>query len=293
MIVSPLMSRLRLGAAIRDLRDQRGLTGAELGEQAGIGRVAVSRIERAERRTRISVVMRILEVLGLPEDGPEYRTLVRVARAAEERGWWESAAYAAMGDRQARTADIECGATLIREYQPTMLPGLLQTESYARFRAEALLAEGDSFDLDATLRGRLRRQHQLTEPGSPRYEAIVEELAIRRLVVPPEVMREQLTHLLDLVSTGAVTIRVLPVDARLEAGSVPRSPFSVYAYAADDPLLVAVDTVTEDLLVTDQEHARRYLRVYERLAEVARSAAETRVLISQVVEQLATVSVPS
>nr|MDT0660660.1 helix-turn-helix transcriptional regulator [Micromonospora sp. DSM 115978] len=290
MITSPLMSRLHLGDELRKLRDARGLTGAQLGERTGLGRVAISRVERAERRTRLSVVMQILDSLEVPDDSEEYRRLLRVARSAERRGWWEGSDYAAMGARQIRAADIESGATTICDYHPTMLPGLLQTEAFARHRAQATLSDGAVFDLDVTLAGRLRRQHQLTDATGLTYEAVVEELAIRRLVVPAEVMCNQLTHLLDLISHTAISVRVLPVDAQLDVARVPRSPFSIYTYGTDDPTLVSVDTVTEDILVTDPAETGRYRRLYDRLRDAARTIEDSAALIHSAADHLAVVA---
>lgn len=216
---SPLIARLWLGDGLRALRDTRTLSGTEAGRLLGTDRVGISRMEQGKRRTRTSVVMSYLEALGLSERDDEYKRLVRLARAAEVRGWWEAATYAGMGPRQIRTADIENGAAVVRQYQPTMLPGLVQTEAYARGRSEALLAEDaefgldEEFDLEVTLAGRARRQEEIFGRDEPKveYEVIVEELAIRRLVVEPEVMRGQLCHLLDLVTKAAITLRVVPV----------------------------------------------------------------------------------
>ena len=288
MIKSPLMSRLRLGARIRELRDERKLTGDQLGAQTGLGRIAISRLERGERRPRLAAVLKVLDAFGIPDSSEEYRTLVRVARAADEGGWWEAAEYAGMGERQAMTADIESGTTTIREYQIVMPPGLLQTEAYARERAEATRDDGWQIDVEGTVEGRLRRQRQITDPGGSAYEAIVEELAIRRVLGSEEVMEAQLRHLLEMGARRNVDVRVLPVDARPRRGRVPRSPFSLYTYAdPGDPLIVAVDTVAEDLLVTDQGDAAKYAHLYDRLCAVALSTEDSAALIHQVAEQLA------
>ncbi|MEV7267836.1 helix-turn-helix transcriptional regulator [Micromonospora aurantiaca] len=286
-MISPLARRLRLGNALRKLRDQAGMTGSELGRAAGLDRTVVSKVENGERRP-LDTILRLLDAL-LPEEDERYRALQRVARDGLARGWWTQPAFAGMGDRQARTADIECGARSIREYQTSMLPGLVQTEAYARHRGQVALDEGAEFDLSGTVAGRLRRQQQISGPDGSEYDVVLEPQAIERLPVPPAVMREQLHHLLTLATTREnISVRVLPVDARLGRGYVPRSPFSLYAYPdAEDLTLVAVDTVTADLLVTEAREAQRYAQMFDQLRDAALSQEESADLIQKAADALA------
>jgi transcriptional regulator with XRE-family HTH domain len=282
-VTSPYVRRLRLGAAIRDLRRDAGFTADDLGRKIGQGRIVVSRLETGARRPDVGHVLKILDALGIGEGTEQYRTLVRVARDAAERGWWESGEYTGMGERQARTADVEHGAATIREYQVSLLPGLVQTEDFARHRAHVALEEGSTLDLEATIRGRLRRQRQITDPDGSNYELVVEEQAIRRLAVPPTVMQAQLHHLLDLTTKANISVRVLPVDARLEGMRLPRSPFALYTYPdPGDPTVAVVDTVTEDLLVIDADESGRYVRLFDRLHTAALSDDDSAALIQQV-----------
>ncbi|MFU8849460.1 helix-turn-helix domain-containing protein [Micromonospora sp. SL1-18] len=286
-MISPLARRLRLGQAIRELREQRGMTGATLARHAGLDRTAVSKVENGERRP-LDTVLRILDVL-LPEGEEQYRALQRVARDGLAKGWWTEAKYGGMGARQARTAEIECGARTILEYQNNLLPGLLQTEAYARHRGQVSLDDGADFDLSGTVAGRLARQHQISGPDGSEYDVVLEPQAIERLPVPPKIMREQLHHLLTLATTrDNVSVRVLPVDARLGRGAVPRSPFSLYAYPdPEDLTLVAVDTVWADLLVTEAREAQRYARLFEQLREAALSPEDSAELIQKAADALA------
>ncbi|WDZ83997.1 helix-turn-helix domain-containing protein [Micromonospora cathayae] len=286
-MISPLARRLRLGHAIRELREASGLTGAALGREAGLDRTAVSKVENGERRP-LDTILKLLDVL-LPESDERYLALQRVARDGLARGWWTGQEYAAMGARQARTAEIECGTRAILEYQPALLPGLLQTEAYARHRGQVALDDGADFDLGGTVAGRLRRQQQISGPDGAEYDVVLEPQAIERLPVPPTVMREQLHHLLTLATTRKnVSVRVLPVDARLGRGYVPRSPFSLYAYPdPEDLTLVAVDTVTTDLLITEALEAQRYARLFDQLRDAALSPEASADLIQKAADLLA------
>ncbi|MFI7430750.1 Scr1 family TA system antitoxin-like transcriptional regulator [Micromonospora sp. NPDC049836] len=287
-MVSPLARRLRLGVAIRELREAAGHTSAQLAREAGLDRTAVSKVENGERRP-LDTVLKLLDVL-VGESDPRYLTLQRVARDGLARGWWTQPDFAGMGERQARTADIESGARTIREYQNAMLPGLLQTEAYARHRGQvALDFDHANLDLNGTVAGRMRRQHQVSDPGGSEYDVVLEPQAIERLPVPPAVMREQLHHLLTLATTREnISVRVLPVDARLGRGYVPRCTFSLYAYPdPEDLTLAVVDTVTADLLVTEAREAQRYAQLFDQLRDAALSPEDSADLIQKAADALA------
>jgi transcriptional regulator with XRE-family HTH domain len=276
-----------LGAAIRALRGD--VTTTELARRAGIDRTVVSKVEAGERRASLDTVLRILDALPLAESGREYRTLQRVTRDGLARGWWDDPQYDGMGERQARTADLECGAS-IREYQNSMLPGLLQTEAYARHRGEVAVDKGGRVDLDATVRGRLRRQRQRSDVPHLDYQVVLEPQAVWRCPVPLDVMREQLLHLREVATAdNGISVRLLPVDARLPVGWVPRSPFAVYDYPDDDDLtVVSVDTVSTDLVITDPAGAAEYAHLFDGLRDSALSPRDSAAVIGQAVDALVT-----
>ncbi|MFI7608731.1 helix-turn-helix domain-containing protein [Micromonospora sp. NPDC049366] len=283
--VSPLARRMRLGAEIRRLRGET--SAAELARRAGLDRTVVSKVEAGERRTSLDTILYLLDALGVEPE--EHRVLLDVARTGTEQGWWNGKRYASMGERQAKTADLECGAT-VREYQTSMLPGLLQIEAYARHRAQVAIDKGADLDLEATVQGRLRRQEEMfREDVTGTYEVVLEPQAIWRRPVPPEVMREQLLHLHQLATESAkVRVRILPVDARLADGWVPRNPFAVYQYAdPGDLTLVAVDTVGTDLVYTAPKDTADYAQMFDELRAGALSVEESAALIQKAADELA------
>ena len=191
-----------------------------------------------------------------------------IAREAGERGWWESNRF--MGERQALYANLEAGAQTIREFQMTFIPGLLQTAEFTRARGEAdRLAGSVTFNADKAADGRVGRQRMLRRPGGPAYEVIIDELAIRRAdgaargaegaAVPHRRHRQRQPQ---------DHARVLPVDATIDGYSVPRSAFSIYTFSdPGDPTIVAVDTVTDDLVLTEGDDVKRYDELYDRLRD--------------------------
>jgi len=210
------------------------------------------------------------------------------ARDAGERGWWES--NKAMGARQALSADLEAGAITIREFQMIFIPGLLQTPEFARVRVEAERTLGPvDYSADRAAEGRLGRQRMLRRPDGPTYHVVIDELAVRRATAPPEVLRAQLLHMCATVNgSPKVTAQVLPVSASIEAYGIPRSAFSIYTFAdPGDPTVVTVDTVTDDLLLTEIEEVRRYADLFGRLHRAAMPPEESIELLIEIARGLA------
>ena len=272
-MISPYVRRLRLAAELRALRTHAGVTHVQLARQIGQSRAQISRLENGHVVDQDDV-MKILDALGVDDD--RWTEIMTIAREAGERGWWESNRF--MGERQALYANLEAGAQSIREFQMTFIPGLLQTEDFTRARGQAdQLAGVVHIHPEKAASGRLGRQRMLRRPGGPTYEVIIDELAIRRSSVPGEVIRAQMYHIAATVNGNPkITVRVLPVDVSIEGYSVPRSAFSIYNFVdPGDPTIVSVDTVTNDLLLTESDEVKRYEELYDRLRDASLSVADS------------------
>jgi transcriptional regulator with XRE-family HTH domain len=266
-MISPYVRRLRLGAELRALRAEAGLTHEQLARRIGESRAQISRLENGHVVDQAGV-MKILDALGV--DGERWTQVMTIAREAGERGWWESTR--GMGDRQALYANLEAGATAIHEYQQTFLPGLLQLPEFVRARSDAEGTLGPlTFTVEGVLAGNAGRQRMLRRPGAPSYEVIIDETAVRRLAAPPDVVKAQLQFLATTVTGDPrLSVRVLPIDARIAGFTVPRCTFSIYSYPdPGDPAVVAVDTVTSDLVLTEATETAPYQGLYERLRDAA------------------------
>lgn len=277
-MISPYVRRLRLAAELRALRTHAGLTHVQLAKQIGQSRAQISRLENGHVVDQDDV-MKILDVLGV--DGERWTEIMKIAREAGERGWWESNRF--MGERQSMYANLEAGAQSIREFQMTFIPGLLQTPEFTRSRGEAdQLAGVTHLNPEKAVDGRVGRQRMLRRPGGPDYEVILDELAIRRASAPPAVLREQLRHIAATVENSPkITLRVLPVNADIEGYSLPRSAFSIYSFTdPGDPTIVAVDTVTDDLLLHEGDGVKRYEELFDRLRNAALSVPESLLVLA-------------
>ncbi|MGH3873448.1 MAG: helix-turn-helix domain-containing protein [Pseudonocardiaceae bacterium] len=282
---SPMVRRRRLGAELRALRDKAGLTGEQVIEQVGWASASkLSRIENGRTRPDLSDILDLLDLYEVT--GADREKLIAIGRdAANTRGWWRS--FADLGHRQRGYAELEAGVVELRQYQQSMIPGLLQTPDYARTRVHSELSMHESLDVEAEVAARQARQAVLTAENPPRYQAIIDEAALRRHAAPAEVLAAQLARLVELSAQPAVTLRVLPLDARIGDYYVPHTSFSLYRFAdPEDPDIVVLETLTSDLHLGDEEDVSRYRLLFDWLAAAALPPEESVTFLAGLARQL-------
>ncbi len=282
---SPIVRRRRLGAELRTLRDRAGLTGDQVIERVGWPSPSkLSRIENGRTRPDLSDVLDLLDLYGAT--GADREKLIAIARdAANTRGWWRS--FADLGHRQRGYAELEAGVVELRQYHQSLVPGLLQTPDYARARVRSVMEIYGSLDVAAEVAARQTRQALLTADYPPRYQAIIDEAALRRTAAPADVMAAQLSRLVELSALPAVTLRVLPLEARIGDYYVPHNSFSLFRYAdPEDPDIAVVETVTSDLHLADDEDVSRYRLVFDWLAAAALPPEESVTFLAGLARQL-------
>ncbi|HEV7934075.1 MAG TPA: helix-turn-helix transcriptional regulator [Actinomadura sp.] len=286
-MTSPFVRRRRLAAELRALREEKGMTAGRLSQLLHQSRMKVSRLENAHIRPDLAEVMKILDIMGVT--GDKWNEVVRIARDAAERGWWDSFGDA-MGPRQRLYADLESGASSIREYNQTAVPGVLQTPEFTWALVDLDRGEGPiGYVPERMAQARLQRQRTVLHLDGPVYEVVLDELVVRRLTVPAAVMAAQLAHLIEVASVEPrVTVRVLPFDAPLVGGLLPKSSFTLYTFPdPQDPPMAVVDTAATDIVHTDEPEAARYTGHYDRLRRAALSPADSLTLLGKVADQLA------
>ncbi|MGH3322688.1 MAG: helix-turn-helix domain-containing protein [Streptosporangiaceae bacterium] len=265
---SPTVRRHRLGAELRQLREAAGLTGDQVVASVGWGSASkLSRIENGRSRPNLADILDLLDLYGTT--GAQRETITAIARdAASTRGWWRSVAD--LGERQRQCAELEAGAVEIREYHQLVVPGLVQTPEYTRTRVTSALDVYGNLDVGAEVDARQSRQALLADDDPPRYEAVIDEAALRRRVAPAEVMRGQLRRLVEAAGLPNVTLRVLPFDARVADYYVPHTSFLFFRFAdPDDPEVVLLETLTSDVQLADEDDIARYRLVFDWLRAAA------------------------
>ncbi|MGC1214075.1 MAG: DUF5753 domain-containing protein [Micromonospora sp.] len=277
---SPVVRRARLGAELRRLRRRESLTLEQVCDRLGWASTSkLSRIELGQSRPDLADVLDLLDIYQVPPDQRE--ALIVIARdAATGRGW--AKLLGDMGERQRAYAELEAGAASIVEYQPTVVPGLLQTPAYALVRVAAGALLDAEVDVAADVRGRAVRQEVLRRPEPPRYTALLDERACEPAGTPVDVWREQLRQLVALADRPNVTIRLVPRDAALRGGIRQPTGFSHYSFPdPGDPRTVMVETLTSDLRVVTETEIARYERVVDWLVEAALPMDATVALLAR------------
>jgi transcriptional regulator with XRE-family HTH domain len=280
---SPIVRRQRLGAELKRLREAKGMTGRQVVDALGWRAPSkVTRIEKATSRAEVGDVLDLLDLYGVT--GEQRDKLIVIAReAADRRALWR--AIAGVGDRQRSYAQIESGATLIREYQQFLIPGLLQTPEYAMARMESGTDLYEGIDHDVDSQARELRQGLLVQDSPPHYEAVIEECALRRATAPASVLRKQLKHVLTQMERPNVSVRVLLLDHPVSNFFVPHSSFSMYRFAdPDDPTLVVLETVTSDVEIRDKDEIACYETIYEWAKAASLSEEASRRMIRTLVD---------
>jgi transcriptional regulator with XRE-family HTH domain len=283
---SPYVRRRRLAAELTRLLDDHGCPADKLADATGLSKQRISRLVNCRVRPNLDEVMRVLAHFEV--EPRRWQQIMTVAREAQERGWWERHATE-MGVRQALYADLECGAAQIQEYQLTFLPGLLQIPSFtkARIQADRKLYQA-TYDEERIIEARGTRQMLLRQAEGPEYEVVIDEVALRRLAAPVRVVAAQIDHLVELGHNhDRVKIHVLPSVALIDGHAVPRSAFSIYRYPdPEDPTVVAVDTATSDLVLTNSPEVTPYETLYLRLRDAALSPTDSLDFLAELAEDL-------
>ena len=231
----------------------------------------ISRIESGEIRPKPGDVMELLHTFGLELDGEPGASLLSLARDLREVGWWQRMDQ--LSNRYATFIAYEAEAVELRNFEPTLIPGLLQTEEYAR-AVNSVGRETDGAAIEQRVNARIKRQEVLLrEPTPLRVHAALTEAALMAEVGGPDVLREQLGHLVELSRKPNLTIQVL----RFAAGAhmADRGGFAVLTFAGDEPPLGYVETLAGELFLESTKEIERLNTVFGHLKELAMSPAES------------------
>jgi transcriptional regulator with XRE-family HTH domain len=279
---APSVRSRQLAAELRRLRGEAGLTGEEVAARLGWSPAKVSRVETA--RTVVSPAD-LQSLLDLYEISGQYRDrLTGLGRTARQRGWWD--AYADMlGPEYATLIALEADAESASWYAAQIVPGLLQTEEYAREIIRSTLLISPPGEIERRVRVRINRQRVLTADTPLRLAVILDEAALHRLVGGPEVMHAQLRHLAQAAAQPNIDLRVLSNAAG--AHPAVMGEFTILRF----PELVAPDVVylenmTSNLYVEREAEVFRYTMAFDRLNTLALASEESLALITGLADAL-------
>ena len=196
--------------------------------------------------------------------------LLQIARERRQQRWWQE--YADLPN--IHVAGLEADASTISQYSTQLVPGLLQTESYARAVLEAIRLDAKPGDIERRLELRMHRQALLTGENPPEYWVVLDEAVVRRQVGGPAVMAEQLRHLIEAAKQPKVTLQVVPFSSGEHAGM--DGEFTILHYReSEDPDVVYIENTGSDLYLEEREVTRRYNKIFDHLRAAAQNRAES------------------
>jgi transcriptional regulator with XRE-family HTH domain len=283
---SPPVRRRRLAAELRRLRMGTGRTADDIGRALGWSKAKVSRYELAQSGLKPADVARLLDVYGI--QGTEREKLLTLAEEASHKGWWE--AYSdVLTEGHLAFIGLEAEATSILEWHVNVVPGLLQTEQYAREVLSGYheVAPISPRAVQRRLETRLIRQQILTRDEPPEYVAILDQSVLLRQRGDRSVMRAQLQRLADITELPNVTIHILPL-ARNHGLAVDSFTVFQFGKAHETTLhdVINLEHLINELYVEGDTDTYQFGLAFNYLTQESLPSAESRELILTTCRQL-------
>ncbi|MGW2345082.1 helix-turn-helix domain-containing protein [Streptomyces sp. NPDC001661] len=269
---APTVGQVVLGRRLRDLREARGLKREEAARPLRVASATIRRMETAEVALKIPYVQMLLEQYEVPER--EIEAFVALAEEANLPGWWQRF-HDVLPDWFSLYVSLEGAASMIRAYEPHFVPGLLQTEAYARAVFDAgTVGRSRPDEVDRHIDLRMARQSLLDREDSPHLWVVMDETVLRRTPGGPDVLRGQLDRLIEAVRRPNVTLQI----AEFATGPHPGTfgPFTLFRFPVRElPDMVYSEYVTGALYLDARDEVGMHLEVLDHLVAQAAGAERT------------------
>jgi transcriptional regulator with XRE-family HTH domain len=280
----PVVQRARLTAELQRIRRDAGKTQEEVARALDWSPSKLIRIEGGNVGISTTDLQALLRYCGITDEA-RIQELSILARGARGRGWWDpykedlSPAYSTY-------LGYELGASLVRSFSPLLVPGLLQTEEYAR----ALTIEYRPTPVaEAVIEVRMLRQDRVfNREDLPQQHYVLDEAVIRRRVGgqrDPGIMPRQLNHLLQLSRRPDITLELIPFERGSHFGM--RGEFTVLGFENGPAGVLYLENAQgSDLTVAESDQIASYLEAFEHLRQLALSEDETASFIKEAISQM-------
>lgn len=280
---SPVVARWELSFRTRKRRDELGITGPQIARSLKFSATYWPKVERDQRILSEEKLLQLLRLLDFSDE--EQQELVELRRLAGQRGWW-SEYDGLFPELQLRVFGMEYGAEEISTVDCLLIPGLLQTEEYARTLITGDTAFIRQIEVQQRVDARLERQKRLTDDDPLRLNVVLSEAALRQQTGGPDVLRNQLRHVIDMIVTHSETIdfRVLPFTSRV--GAIRGfSTFHLFDFARPRlPTLAWSEVPTHDELIEDQQRIRNMTIVFGHLQQESLSRDASLDLLNELAD---------
>jgi transcriptional regulator with XRE-family HTH domain len=273
--LSPTIRQRELGMRLREFRTAKGFTVEDVARELLCSPTKISRAETGARRATLRDVRDLCQLYGI--DSETSAELMQLAREARQSGWWTK--YDDL--RISPYIGMEQAASAITTFGMYYVPGLLQTEDYARAIIKGIAPKIEEDILDQRVEARMRRQKLLFQPKPPKYRVLLDEAVLHRQVGGPAVMRAQFDKILSFSREERAAVQVIPYE--VGAYGATDSNFAYLEFAGTMlPDLVFVETLTSQLYLERPDELARYREGLEYLRDEALNPRDSAKKIEEV-----------
>ncbi|MCP2099351.1 MULTISPECIES: helix-turn-helix transcriptional regulator [Actinosynnema] len=275
---TPTIRLRRLARQLRLLREEAGLSREEVEEQTGINQATIYRIETAKVRPQNRTLMTMLTTYGCPDE--EQAAMRALSKESTKPGWirpW----HEGLPEGYTTYISFEDEAQGVRNYSSLFIPGLLQTEDYARAVVQGDPHTAGPEQVEDRVKTRVERQAVLRKEKPLKLWAVIDEAALRRVVGTPEVMRRQREHLVKAAEEPNITIQVI----RFSDGAHPGMPGQFIVMDFEDPMdgdLIYVDSQAGELFLESDADISRFRANFDHLVAMAASPKDSARFIAEI-----------
>ena len=277
---TPTLRLRRLAAELRRLRSDASLTREDVTERTGINGATLYRIESAKARPQTRTLRALLELYGVAED--DGADLVALARQSDEQSWLQSFPTE-LPDVYTTYISFEGEARALVNYECLFVPGLLQTEEYARAALQRGMPTGTREEVQRMVEARLARQAVLTRDPPLRLWAIVDEGALHRPVGGHKVMADQLQRLAASVELPHVTLQVIPYSAGAHPGMA--GSFVILQFGDEAADVAYIESQAGELFLEGETDVARFNMIFDNLRALALPPDESAALVTRIAHE--------
>lgn len=276
---SPTVRRRSLAIRLKRLREAAGMSQSDAAKAVEFTASKMTWIEgNRGRRPDPNDVRLLCSAYGVDETVSDY--LVQLARDGRKKGWWDPYSEA-IPQAYENYVGLEAGAASVLNFEIGMIPGLLQTEAYARAMSKAGPPETPASAIDARVEVRMKRQEALRQDPPLRLVAVVDEATLHREVGGKDVWRAQLHHLRDIAEEfPRITIQAIPFTVGAHASMT--NGFAILQFPDDDPDVVYVENGSGGLWLEDPREITEHHEAFQHLLGSAASPRDTIAMIARI-----------
>jgi transcriptional regulator with XRE-family HTH domain len=280
---APTALRVVLGRRLQDLREEAGYTFEEAAAALDVTHATIRRMEKAQVGLKVPYVEKLLRIYGVTTT-EEIDGFLNLAREANRPGWWHHYRDV-LPEWFSAFVSLEAEADQIRAYEPHYVPGLLQTEAYAATVLRSGMPHAPASEIDRLVALRLARQDLLQRKQPPLLWVVIDETVLRRPFGGPNVMRAQISRLIEAVSAPHVRLQIMPFSA----GPHPAmyGPFHLFRFPIPElPDVACAESLIGAAYFDQREDVSLFREALDRMCAQAAQVHRTEVILSRIRKEI-------